>query len=366
MNLTTNNPILNPELTKRHLVFCRDIDSPSGGRKMLYWLVDFLNSQNQTAYIVHQKIGFKSSWFNHETSIAYTFNHGITSNAGLKQRLKGSLYKMKCILKNIKPINLNPETDILYFPETFINQINSSDYNAFKKWIVNQNAFFMLKQNVGALNQLSQLNNQSLRILNFSKINIEYSSIIFENIASQIRVSAFVDPIFQAVSNIPPNKKKQIAVMPRRGNIQLQGIRKILLLKGIIEPEQWIEIDHCTQVSVKSTLLDSLIFLSFSEFEGLGLPIAEAMCCNCLVLGSTASGGEELFKYNGDFKIEHGNWLDAVKKISEIFSNFQENPKAYNSHLALNKAYILENYTKESAENTLKNHINQLSYLGES
>jgi len=348
-------------LAKRHLVFCRDINTPSGGRKMLYWLVDFLNSQGQNAYLIHQNPKFTSSWFEHKTRIACLFNYGLSH--GFKDQMKQVLFNVRCFIKGVKPLTLNPESDILYFPETFLNQLDSTVYLSFNKWIVNQNAFFLLKQNFNVLQKLQLSNDNKTGILNFSKLNAEYSIHIFGNKLKQIQISAFVDDIFISESKIPKEKKKQIVVMPRRGNIQLQGIKKMLQLSGVIEANQWVEIENNSQEEVKQILSEALIFLTFSEFEGLGLPVAEAMCMECLVIGSPANGGEELFEFNLDFKINHGDWIQATQKINEIFKQFDSNPHFFDSHTAQNRAHILANYTKDSVEKNFKNHINQLNFL---
>ncbi len=349
-------------MTRRHLVFCRDINTPSGGRKMLYWLVDFLNSQNIEAYIVHQRLNFKSTWFQHNTPIVYLFNYGLSHDRSLKKIIKSGIYAIHSWLKGIKCIQLNSETDILYFPETFINQLDSSVYLSFSKWLINQNAYFLLKQNITAIQKLQLSNDKITGILNFSKLNADYSIYLFGNKLKEIQISAFVDDIFVSESNIPSEKKKQIAVMPRRGNIQLQGIKKMLLLTGVIEAKQWVEIENYSQEEVKQILTESLVFLTFSEFEGLGLPVAEAMCLGCIVVGNPANGGEELFKFNADFSVNHGNWMEAIQKINEIFKQFDSNPHFFDSHTAQNRAHILANYTKDSVEKNFKNYINQLNF----
>ena len=328
---------------------------------MLHWLVDFLNSQNEIAFVVHNRPAFSSSWFEHRTNIGYVFNYGLSK--GFKGWIKHRFYTLRCLFQGVKPLILNPETDILYFPETFINQMVSSQYMPFKKWIVNQNAYFLLEQKFKALQKLQLFNEHSVGILNFSKLNTDYSNYILGNKLSQIQISAFVDDIFVSESNVPKEKKKQIAVMPRRGNIQLQGIKKMLLLTGVIEAKQWIEIENNSQEKVKQILSESLVFLTFSEFEGLGLPVAEAMCLECIVLGNPANGGEELFEFNSDFKINHGDWIQATLKIKEIFAQFDSNPHFFDSHTAQNRAYILANYTKDSVEKNFINHINQLNFL---
>lgn len=349
-------------MAKKHLVFCRDINTPSGGRKMLYWLVDFLNSQNQEAYIVHQNLNFESTWFQHNTPIVYLFNYGKSHNRSIKKIIKFGIYTFRCWLKGIKCIQLNSETDILYFPETFLNQMHSPVYLPFNKWLVNQNAYFLLKQNFNALQKLKLSNDNKTGILNFSKLNADYSTHIFGDKLKQIQISAFVDDIFVYEPNIP-QKKKQIAVMPRRGNLQLQGIKKILLLSGVIEAKQWIEIENNSQEEVKQIFSEALIFLTFSEYEGLGLPVAEAMCLGCIVLGNPANGGEELFKFNSDFIVNHGNWMETTQKIKEIFEQFDSNPHFFDTHTAQNRAHILANYTKDSVEMNFKNHINQLNLI---
>jgi glycosyltransferase involved in cell wall biosynthesis len=89
-------------------------------------------------------------------------------------------------------------------------------------------------------------------------------------------------------------KKQQIAFMPRkRPNEakQLQQWFAALCPQWAHVP--WVEVDGMSRPQVAQTLAESLVFVSLSKDEGLGLPPLEAMAAGCLVAGFTGGGGQE-------------------------------------------------------------------------
>lgn len=98
--------------------------------------------------------------------------------------------------------------------------------------------------------------------------------------------------IFHAVNSV---KKKQIAYMPRRRGEDAQRIIKALKRRGALKGWNVVAIDSLPAQAVANILRESMIFLSFSQREGFGLPPLEAMACGCLVVGFHGLGGAEFF-----------------------------------------------------------------------
>src|SRR3954454_8941688 len=46
-----------------------DYNLPSGGNRVIYRHVDILNSAGISACVVHQRRGFRCTWFNHDTRV---------------------------------------------------------------------------------------------------------------------------------------------------------------------------------------------------------------------------------------------------------------------------------------------------------
>ena len=74
-----------------------------------------------------------------------------------------------------------------------------------------------------------------------------------------------------------------------------------------------------TLVDVAAAFKSSFLFLSFGYPEGFGLPVAEALCCGCKVVGYSGLGGKELFRigslyscaYDVDF-LDFSSFLDSI------------------------------------------------------
>lgn len=97
-------------------------------------------------------------------------------------------------------------------------------------------------------------------------------------------------------------KKRQIAFMPRKRPEEVTVLRGVFLS---MYPEHadvpWVEIKDMSRIKVANVLRESLLFLSMSKNEGLGLPPLEAMASGCLVCGFHGEGGQE-------YASEHNGW----------------------------------------------------------
>ena len=89
-------------------------------------------------------------------------------------------------------------------------------------------------------------------------------------------------------------KRQQIAFMPRKRPHEAKQLQQWF---AALCPQwghvPWVEVDGMSRPQVAQTLAESLVFVSLSKDEGLGLPPLEAMAAGCLVAGFTGGGGQE-------------------------------------------------------------------------
>lgn len=122
-------------------------------------------------------------------------------------------------------------------------------------------------------------------------------------------------------------KRKQIAYMPRKRPEEADIVAKALKRTPELSDFTFKPIIGMSNVEVANTLNESLIFLSFSDQEGFGLPAAEAMLAGCIVIGYTGVGGDEYFNSDVGYPIQDsdiGAFLNTVKSVA---SAYDQDPK---------------------------------------
>ena len=103
------------------------------------------------------------------------------------------------------------------------------------------------------------------------------SSIPFPDIAFCGFITQWTPGLFY----FQPAKKRQIALMPRKKDADMKQVLGLLRYRGKLDGFTAVEIHDKSEAETAEILRDSMIFLSFSELEGWGLPPMEAMACGC-------------------------------------------------------------------------------------
>lgn len=148
-------------------------------------------------------------------------------------------------------------------------------------------------------------------------------------------------------------KKLQIAYMPRKLRPQSRMIARALMARPAFKDVPIIAIANMTNAERNQVLNDSLIFLSFSNMEGFGLPPAEAMAAGCIVVGYTGVGGNEYFTSQTGFPIEHHDMISFVRKTEDVVTAYRNDPAPLDALRQQAAAHIRATYAPDISHRIL-------------
>jgi Glycosyl transferases group 1 len=291
-----------------------DWDRVAGGIRKQYRAVDVLNAAGVPAAIVHKKPGFACSWFDHETRIVAASD----------------------VLVSPRDVIAVPEiygTSILDLPAG-IPQV-----------IFNQNAFLTLDSLVagGAAAAAPYVDNPDLRAVTaVSDHNVDMLRYAFPG-APIKRMHYGLDP---AVHHPPAEPGgRRIAYMTRRRAEEGAQVLGLLERRGVLDGWEVVAIHGKTELEVAELLRSSSIFLSFSQLEGFGLPPAEALACECLVVGFDGFGGREFFRPPFATSVEDGDVVGFARAVEDLVGRFDADPAGMRAAAAAASQFVLERHS---------------------
>ena len=238
-----------------------DWTRPSGGVRKLYRHVDILNAAGMPAMILHQAPGFRATWFANDTK-ASSF-HETPPGSG----------------------------DVLLVPEILAWQFTSIAPGV-PKVIFNQNAYQTFAWRQPQHTVVPYHHPDFLATIVVSDDSRQYIEHTFPG-HRVLRIHYSVDA---KLFYFQPDKKRQIALMPRKKDADMKQVLGLLRYRGKLEGFTVVEIQDKSEAETAEILRDSMIFLSFSDLEGWGLPPMEAMACGCVTIGYDGRGGREFFR----------------------------------------------------------------------
>ncbi len=330
-------------------------DSPSGGRKFVYHVVDFLNDAGIESYVVHPMAEFRLTWFENKTQVGYSEElFPARKRNSFRRRFKENASKLFNRPKNVNlelsPIPLKIDaSDILVLPETRLSLLHELPSKC-RKIILNQNPFFTFKQHfsVDYFNRPNPRLNSTLGKITCSTLNRQMQEFVFPDL-KLVSATLFIEEIFK----FHRQKKKQIAYMPRRNSNDAVVLLNMLRFRGLAEDVAIIPIDNMTQREVAAVLAESLIFWSFSHREGFGLPAAEAMASGCMVIGYSGNGGDEFFHKDYCCPVREGDLMSFVQFTEQILVEYKEHSIGLERKRELASSTILERYSKKKSRQSI-------------
>jgi hypothetical protein len=305
-------------------------NNPSGGVKVIYQHSELLNNIGIYSAIWHPSDeDFQCSWFSNN-------------------------------INKIKFSDLSPKTDFVILPELWASSyVTLLKEAGFKVGIYVQNCYLThVNLNKNNINAILEAYAEADLILSISKDTSEYLIDILHVPQDKITLQRYSinHNIFS-----PKNKKLLISYMPRK--MSDHSVRVVHSLSNIIN-KNWIiqPIDNKTELEVAQILSHSIIFLAFSEFEGLPVPPVEAALCGNYVIGYHGQGGKEYWNLPNFLPVEQGNIQEFVKITLETIRFIESSSIDINS---LNDGIMkLANYFSKDTELILINNlVNKVSQL---
>jgi glycosyltransferase involved in cell wall biosynthesis len=298
---------------------CPELPHPSGGLRVLYRHVDVLNAHGLSAAIVHQRPGFRASWFANTTPILHP------------------------------PLEIGPE-DILVFTELEGPAI-AEQAKGIRKVIYNQTPYYMFRGYPLDMHnrQTPYTSKDVVAAVVVSEDGRDYLQHVFPDLRVY-RIRNSIDPRFH-----PPErpKRKQICFMPRKHPEDAQQVLSILKFRNALGEFKVIPIQNRPEEEVISIMRESMIFLSFGYPEGFGLPPAEAMACGCIAIGYHGNGGREYLTAGHGFPIEIGDIIGFSKAVEHVLGTVSKNPLAFDELTRRASDFIHSTYSPENERNSI-------------
>lgn len=302
-------------------------NTPAGGVKVIYRHSEILNTMGINSAVWHPgDENFKCTWFENN-------------------------------IKTISAQELSPQTDLLIIPEIWASSyVPMLKGLGFRVGIFVQNCYYThVNLEPSNPNAISDAYRDADLILSISQDTSEYLINIFKVPKEKIILQRYS---IDASLFRPGNKSKTITYMPRK--MEQHSIRVVSALRPLL-PEGWSikALDKMTERQIANNLAESIIFLAFSEFEGLPVPPVEAALCGNIVIGYHGQGGKEYWKQPNFILIDQGDIqgfinhiIDQIKKIES--NTFELN--VINSTIQDTRIY----FSKENELAMLGNLLNKI------
>ena len=305
-------------------------DTPSGGVKVIYRHSELMHKLGVESAVWHPGVEkFKCSWFNSDVNL-------------------------------IKTEELSPNSDLIVLPEIWAsNYVQFFKNLGFRVAIYVQNCYFThVNLNVNNDNAINEAYQSADIILSISQdtsdylikiLNVPEEKIILQRYSIDYR-------LFR-----PRKKSKIITYMPRKMS---QHSARVISALNMLIPKDWKikALDAMSEYEIASHLSESIIFLAFSEFEGLPVPPVEAALSGNIVIGYHGQGGREYWTKPSFVEIEQGDIKLFVSKTIENIDVIESN-KLNIEEMNLNIEKIGKYFSKENEFSMLRNFIEKFNYI---
>jgi hypothetical protein len=268
-------------------VLTPDIPSAVGGVKIHYQMVDALNGAGRPAFVVHNKPGFRCTWFENKTRVVA-----------------------------VDSVQLHRD-DALVVPEEWVQHIPGMPTEV-DKVIFNQNAYttFLWDQPWPLVRDI-YTSGKVRRVIVVSGDNLGYIRYAFPG-AQTAEIQHLIDPATFYVDAAP--KTRSIAYMPRKRADEAKEVLALLGARGALDGWEIVPIVNRSEAEAAEILRRASVFLSFSHREGFGLPPAEALACGCVVVGFHGFGGQDISPHA--LWVPDGDVLALARTIEDVLQTW--------------------------------------------
>lgn len=312
-----------------------DNPKPSGGLKFIYRFCEMARELGYDAAVMHGQAGFRVDNFNHSAPVAYNFGWKKRSRRNL---LRDSVDVLAArLLGNANEIEVGPE-DIVVLPENRLFRAHEI-FPQTRKILLCQAPFLAARQGAP---------HSEANIVGSICISQACSDVVNRILPGmpQFRVPLWLETDLFLSSH---KKAKSIVYMPRRNADEARIVLNLLSASKIGADFDFYPLDDVPIRRVAQVLRDSLMFLSFADREGFGLPAAEAIASGCLTIGYTGIGGNEFFQKFGGWPVPQQDVIRYVDTIADVIDRYSKNPEEMDDARMQNAEAIVAHYNREAS-----------------
>ncbi|HHM04770.1 MAG TPA: glycosyltransferase family 1 protein [Gammaproteobacteria bacterium] len=331
---------------------CPDSDHPTGGIRVIYRHVDVLNTHGIEAYVLHQRRGFRCTWFENQTPVAYTrFPIGsllarVTKK--LREKFSPASVQMIPIVGGARAgIGVD---DVLVLTETCGPDLAAVG-RGIPRVILNQNGFLTFKGY--SFDKDKRKNPYSDPSVLAVLVNSEHCEEYVRYAFPDVNVCRFFLSVDPALFYFQRAKKKQICLSRVKSESDAMQVINILKHRDVLEEFDVVPFVNIPQQRVAELMRESLIFLSFGYREGFGLPAAEAMACGCIVIGYHGWGGREFFNPDWSFPIEDGDIIGFSSQVEQVIKRCNADSQYFSAQREQAARFVASQYSLEKEERAL-------------
>lgn len=291
--------------------------APRGGVRVIYRHVDLLNEAGFDAAVLHDRRGYRASWFENSTRLANDNSVGPADLLIVPEYYGSRLREFSASLR-ITIFNQGP-----YYTFADMSPADAARY-------AQQPKFGMLTVSEDAL---------ALLQATFPGSEVHH-----------------VRPVIDAAVFHPaaePPAIRQIAYAANRRALERDYLLAMLRARGRLEGWALKPIGGMSEAEVADTLRRSAIFLSFSELDGFGLPPAEAMACGCYVIGFHGQGGREFFSPDYCQPIPDSDLVAFAGAVEAAVAEFDRDPDSLIAAGRRASAAVLGRYSEAGLRDDL-------------
>ena len=329
-----------------------EMKGASGGAKVIYNHSSILNNLDKK---ISSKVIYLKKNFLYKLQLSLSkrikfFDEKFSGWDGKKMKVSKKFKPNKEWHKdeifNGENLNFDKKKDFVIIPEIWAHFATDLKFVEQKiNYAIFVQGFYHMNSTNNFFNLKKSYENAKL-IITTSKYSVSYLKTMFPNIKKNIfKVNLSVD------SNKFKIRKKTnlITYMPRK--LPAHSSLLIFYLKNLL-PKNWkiLPLNNVSENNLIKVLSMSKIFLSFSNFEGMGIPPIEAALSGNKVIGYVGGGGSEYWKKPIFIKVENGEIEDFAKKIIKSIKSYKNN---WIKNTRENRLQLSNYYSKKSEKESM-------------
>jgi hypothetical protein len=351
---------------------CPDHDVPSGGVRVIYRHVDVLRRAGLEAFVVHERRGFRCTWFDNETPVrswserrprppSDSFAARAYRRAARRARVVPGDYRYGHVTD--PPCFALSDDDVVVVPEIYEPHI--ADIAPGKRKVVLAQSAYLLFQRQSERTPPAGFASAGPEVVGTIVVSHDSLAVLRHAFpdALILRVRPSVDPVLFAYS---AEKKPLISYMPRLHSEGPRAVLAMLAARGALDGFEVVPIADRSEAEAAEILRRTLVFLNHRHLEGFGLPGAEAMACGAIVVGYHGNAGREYLLPEVAFPVATGDILSFARTLEQVLELHRSNPADLRSLGKRAADFIRETYSPEleaaellAAWNAILDHARQ-------